>query len=98
MAINQETISDASRAIAFASDVAGLYGLVAQMRQKIERYIVGSAAIDANAADAREEKFVRLVQAIVDADDLTRIGALMPLLIGLQTELETNYDDFINPV
>lgn len=98
MAINQETISDASRAIAFASDVAGLYGLIAQMRQKIERYIAGSMALQTNTADAREEKFVRLVQAIVDADDLTRIGALMPLLIGLQTELETNYNDFINPV
>jgi hypothetical protein len=97
MAINQETISDASRAIAFASDVQGLYGLTAQMKEKIERYIAGVAAIQAETADARETKFVQLVQAIVDPADLTRNGALLPLIAPLVAELEANYQDFINP-
>ena len=97
MAINQETISDASRAIAFADDVRAVYNQTKEMVAKINRYVDGVAAIAAETADARETKFVQLVQAIVDPADLARIGALLPLLVPLVAELEANYSDFINP-
>lgn len=97
MAINQETVSDASRAIAFADDVRAVYYQSKEMVAKIERYVAGLAAIQAETADARETKFVQLVQAIVDPADLARIAGFAPQLTALVTELETNYPDFINP-
>ena len=97
MAIDQVTIADASRAIAFADDVRGAYSQLSGMKTKIERYIAGVTAIAEGTADARETKFVRLVQDVVDPDDLTRIGALLPPLIGLVTLLEESYADFIAP-
>lgn len=97
MPINYETVADASRAIAFPDDVRGLYSLSSEMRLKIERYIAGVAAIGAGTADARETKFVKLVQDVVDVDELARIGQLLPTLIGLVTLLEEGYADFISP-
>jgi hypothetical protein len=95
--INQETVTDASHAIAFADDVRALYSLSAEMQTKIERYIAGLAAIAAETATARETKFVQLVQAVVDPEDLARIGALLPTISALVALLESDYDDFIHP-
>ena len=81
--INQETVTDAGRAIAFADDVRALYSPSAEMQAKIERYIAGLAAIAAETATARETKFVQLVQAVVDPEDLARIGALLPTISAL---------------
>jgi phage shock protein A len=94
--INQETVTDASRAIAFADDVRGAYSQLSEMKAKIERYIAGLAAIAAETATAREAKFVKLVQDVVDPEDLARIGALLPTISALVALLESDYDDFIH--
>jgi len=93
--INQETIADASRAISFADDVRAAYDLTAQMCAKIQRYIDGAAAVAQGTADAREAKFVRLAQDVVDPEDLARIGALLPTLLGFVATLEADYSDFL---
>jgi hypothetical protein len=95
--IDQVTISDASRAIAFADDIRAVYDQVSEMQTKIDRYIAGIQAIAIGSVDARERKFVELVQAIVSEEDLSRVGALKPFIDSFVLELETNYDDFINP-
>lgn len=53
MAINQDTVSDASRAIAFADDVRALYYQAQAMQEKIERVAAGQAAIAAGTIDER---------------------------------------------
>ncbi len=94
--IDQVTISDASRAIAFADDIRAVYNQMSEMQTKINRYIAGLQAIAIGDVDAREQKFVELVQAIVSVEDLSRVGALKPLIDSFVLELETNYSDFIN--
>lgn len=95
--IDQVTISDASRAIAFADDMRAVYNQVSEMQSKINRYIAGLQAIALGSVDAREQKFVELVQAIVSVEDLDRIGAIKPIIDSFVLELEKNYSDFINP-
>ena len=60
-------------------------------------YIAGLQAIALGSVDAREQKFVELVQAIVSVEDLDRIGAIKPIIDSFVLELEKNYSDFINP-
>lgn len=88
--IDQQRITDASRALAFADDVRGAYSVLKEMEQKIQRYATGLAT----GSDA---VFVQIVQAMVSPEDLARIGALQPAISALVTELETNYDDFLHP-
>jgi hypothetical protein len=97
MAINQDTVTDASRAIAFADDVRALYFQAQAMREKIERVAAGQAAIAAGTIDDRELRFVQLVGILISADDITRIGALLPLLITITETLSADYADFISP-
>jgi dTDP-4-dehydrorhamnose 3,5-epimerase-like enzyme len=97
MAINQETVTDASRAIAFADDVRALYYQTQAMQEKIERVAAGQAAIAAGTIDARELRFVQLVGILISAEDITRVGALLPLLQTITTTLATDYADFISP-
>lgn len=97
MAINQETVTDASRAIAFADDVRALYYQAQAMQQKIERVAAGQAAIAAGTADERETRFVQLVGILISTEDITRVGALLPLLTTITTTLAADYADFISP-
>lgn len=97
MAINQDTVSDASRAIAFADDVRALYYQAQAMQEKIERVAAGQLAIAAGTADERETRFVQLVGILIGADDITRVGALLPLLTTITDTLSADYADFISP-
>lgn len=90
MAIDQQRIQDASRALAFADDVRGAYSILREMQNKIERYATG-------AATNTDTAFVRIVEDLIESDDLARIGALLPLIQAFVAELEANYQDFINP-
>jgi len=97
MAINQETVTDASRALAFADDVRALYYQAQAMREKIERVAAGQAAIADGTIDERELRFVQLVGILISAEDITRVGQLLPMLTTITTTLEADYADFINP-
>lgn len=90
MAIKAQRITDASRALAFASDVYGAYSILKEMQTKIQRYMDG-------VANGTDTTFVNIVQAMVDPGDLTRIGALKPTIDSFVSELEANYSDFISP-
>ncbi len=95
--VNQVTVTDASRAIAFADDVRTLYFQAQAMREKIERVAAGQAAIAAGTINDRELRFVQLVGILISADDITRVGALLPLLITITDTLSADYADFISP-
>ncbi len=97
MAINQDTVTDASRAIAFADDVRALFYQAQAMQEKIERVAAGQLAIAAGTADERETRFVQLVGILIGADDITRVGALLPLLTTITDTLSADYADFISP-
>ena len=97
MAINQDTVSDASSAIAFADDVRALYYQAQAMQEKIERVAAGQLAIADGTIDDRELRFVQLVGILISAEDITRVGALLPLLQTITTTLAADYADFISP-
>lgn len=97
MAINQDTVTDASRAIAFADDVRALYYQAQAMREKIERVAAGQAAIANGTIDDRETRFVQMVGILISEADITRVGALLPLLTTITTTLAADYADFISP-
>ncbi len=97
MAINQETVTDASRAIAFADDVRALYYQAQAMQEKIERVAAGQAAIADGTITERELRFVQLVGILISADDITRVGALLPFLQSITSTLAADYADFISP-
>ena len=97
MAINQETVTDASRANAFADDVRALYYQAQAMQEKIERVAAGQLAIADGTIDDRELRFVQLVGILISAEDITRVGALLPLLQTITTTLAADYADFISP-
>lgn len=94
--VNQDTVTDASRAIAFADDVRALYFQAQAMREKIERVAAGQAAIAAGTINDRELRFVQLVGILISADDITHVGALLPLLITITDTLSADYADFIS--
>lgn len=96
MAINQEAVSDAARALAFADDLRATYAQIKTMQAKINRYAAGVAAIQAGTVDARELRFVQLVSILVTAEDITRIGALLPMINDWCEILEANYQDLIS--
>ena len=97
MPISQELVGDAYQVIAFPDDIRALYTQLQAMTAKILRYQAGAQAVQLGTADARETRFVMLVNGVLPAADLPRIGALLPTLLALQTELEENYEDFIHP-
>ena len=57
----------------------------------------GQAAIADGTIDERELRFVQLVGILISAEDITRVGALLPLLQTITTTLATDYADFISP-
>lgn len=86
MPINRALIQTAYEAISFADDVRALYTQLQSMTAKINRYMGGA-----------EPTFNAAVDALVSPEDLTRVAALLTDLAALQTNLETNYSDFVNP-
>jgi len=95
MAINPDTRADVDEIRAFADGVAALYYQSLALRGRIQRYIDGAAAVATDTATAREAKFVEMVRTIVSADDLARIGALLPTIETTITLLATDYADFL---
>ncbi len=53
------------------------------------------AAIQAGTVDARELRFVQLVSILIAAEDIARIGALLPMINDWCEILEANYQDLI---
>ena len=51
MAINQDAVSDAARAVAFADDLRAAYAQLKIMQTKINRYAAGVAAIQAGTVE-----------------------------------------------
>ena len=97
MPISQELVGDAYQVIAFPDDIRALYQQLQAMTANLLLYQAGAQSVQLGTADARETRFVMLVNGVLPAADLPRIGALLPTLLALQTELEENYDDFIHP-
>ena len=97
MAITSNQRQDAYSALAFADDLRAAYDQLSTMQAKIERVAAGQAALAAGTIDARELRFVQLVGILISAEDITRVGALLPLLTTITTTLSTDYADFISP-
>ena len=95
MAINQDAVSDAARAVAFTDDLRAAYAQIKIMQAKINRYAAGVSAIQAGTVDPRELRFVQLVSILIAAEDIARIGALLPMINDWCEALETNYQDLI---
>ena len=97
MAIDQFAVQDAVIALSLVDDVRSAYYQLKGMQTKIQRYAAGVQAVAEQTADAREARFVNLVQILANPTDLQRIGALLPSIGAIVADLETNYDDFIHP-
>lgn len=96
MAISQDTVDDTRIALAFTDDLRAAYMQFKAMQTKIGRYAAALAAVAGGTADPREAKFAEIVQLLVSAEDLARIGALLPTITAFCEEIETNYADFIS--
>lgn len=96
MAIQQTTVADTLSAVGFTDDLRAACLQLAAMKAKIERYAAALAAVAGGTADPREAKFAEIVQLLVSAEDLARIGALLPTITTFCEEIETNYADFIS--
>lgn len=96
MAIEQTAVTDTLAAVGFTDDLRAAYMQLTAMKAKIERYAAALAAVAGGTADPREAKFAEIVQLLVSAEDLTRIGALLPTISAFTAEIETNYPDFIS--
>lgn len=95
MAIDQFATQDAAMALSFADDLRSAYYQQHGMQTKINCYTAGLAAIQAGTVTARELRFVQLVSILVSAEDIARIGALLPMINDWCEILEANYQDFI---
>lgn len=95
MAIDQDRVADVKVAVAFTDDLRAAYLQLQAMQTKIQRYIDGVAAVAGETATPREAKFVEIVQMLVSAKDLARVGALLPTLAAFVAELEADYSDFL---
>ncbi len=95
MAVDQIAVQDAAMALSFPDDLRAAYAQIKIMQTKINRYAAGVAAIQAGTVDARELRFVQLVSILIAAEDIARIGALLPMMNDWCEILEANYQDLI---
>lgn len=87
MPINKALIQSFNQAANFLDDLRNSYSATKQARDKIVLYQA-----------ATNSQFNAAVNAIIPAPDRVRIAALKTFYDTLILEMETNYDDFINPV
>lgn len=95
MAVDQIAVQDAAMALSFPDDLRSAYYQMLAMQTKINRYAAGVAAIQAGTVDARELQFVQLVSILVSAEDIARIGALLPMINDWCEIVGANYQDLI---
>lgn len=95
MAIDQIAVQDAAMALSFPDDLRSAYYQLLAMQTKINRYAAGVAAIQAGTVEPRELRFVQLVSILIAAEDIARIGALLPMINDWCEIVGANYQDLL---